>query len=106
MSDLVVEVHVPLTPVEGLGEGEYPFPFLETIENFLFELDGSGRGEMWDDGEQLDDEYLFFVWQASEPELLALTRRIADLPGVPSGVYAVVTDSESTEMGAGRRVDI
>ncbi|MGA7147526.1 MAG: hypothetical protein WBX17_03430 [Microbacterium sp.] len=107
MAELVVEIHVPLTPMKGLGEGEYPLPFLETIENFLFGLDEvDGGGEMYDDGEQLDAEYLYFVWQASENELIDLARRIADLPGVPAGVYAVVTDSESEEMGVGERVTL
>jgi hypothetical protein len=30
----------------------------------------------------------------------------ADLPCVPEGVYAVVTDDASEEMGAGRRVEL
>ncbi|WP_288872830.1 hypothetical protein [uncultured Microbacterium sp.] len=66
MSDLVVEIHVPLTPAEGLAEGDYPFPWIETIEEgFLFQLEeGSGSGEVFDDGEELGDEYLFFVWNA------------------------------------------
>jgi hypothetical protein len=106
MSELVVEIHVPLTPSDPSADDDYQFPWIDTIEDFLFELDGSGRGEMMDDGEQLGDEYLFFVWMAPEPELLALTRRIAELPGVPSGVYAVVTDSDSDEMGTGRRVEL
>lgn len=107
MAELVVEVHVPLTPTKGLGEGDYPFPFLETIEEFLFGLDDvEGGGEIYDDGEELDGEYLYFVWQASESELIELARRIADLPGVPAGVYAVVTDSESQEMGTGEKVTL
>ena len=108
MSDLVVEIHVPLTPAVGLAEGEYPFPWIETIEEgFLFQLEeGSGSGEVYDDGEQLGDEYLFFVWNAPEDALIELARRVAQLPGVPEGVYAIVTDTDSEEMGTGRRVDL
>ncbi len=108
MSDLVVEIHVPLTPAAGLAEGEYPFPWIETIEEgFLFQLEeGSGSGEVYDDGEQLGDEYLFFVWNAPEDALIELARRVAQLPGVPDGAYAIVTDTDSEEMGTGRRVDL
>lgn len=107
MAEPVVEVHIPLTPVKDVGEGEYPFPFLETIEEFLFGLDEvEGGGEVYDDGEELDGEYLYFVWQAPEAELLESARRIADLPGVPAGVYAVVTDTASEEMGTGRKVTL
>ncbi|KHK98446.1 hypothetical protein LK09_05470 [Microbacterium mangrovi] len=106
MTELVVEVHVPLVPQPGVSADEYPFPWIETVEEFLQGLEDSGRGETFDDGEELDDEYLFFVWQAPESELIALARRIADLPGVPEGVYAVVTDTESEQMGVGRRVEL
>lgn len=107
MPELVVEVHIPLTPGEGIRKDEYPFPYLETIESFLFGLDeAEGGGEMFDDGEELDGEYLYFVWQAPESELIALARRIAALPGVPEGVYAVITDSESEEMGKGTKVNL
>ncbi len=106
MSELVVEVHVPLVPQPGLSADEYQFPWIETVEEFLSGLEDAGRAELFDDGEEWGDEYLFFVWQAPEPELIALARRIADLPGVPEGVYAVVTDDDSEEMGAGRRVEL
>lgn len=108
MSDLVVEIHVPLTPVEGLAEGDYPFPWIETIEEgFLFQLEeGSGAGEVFDDGEELGDEYLFFVWNGPEDALIELARQVANLPGVPQGVYAVVTSSDAEEMGKGRRVEL
>lgn len=106
MSELVVEVHVPLVPQPGLSADEYQFPWIDTVEQFLAELEDSGRGEMFDDGEELADEYVFFVWQAAERELVALARRIADLPGVPEGVYAVVTDDDSEQTGTGRRVEL
>ena len=71
---------------------------------FLFELDGD-RGEMYDDGEELGDEYLFFVAGAPESDLIGLARQISGLPEVPSGAYATMTDTEA-DMGGGRRVDL
>ncbi|MFT4285592.1 MAG: hypothetical protein QM598_12230 [Protaetiibacter sp.] len=103
MADLLVEIHVPLTP-SAVRDGEYPFPWIDSVMEFLFELDGS-RGEMYDDGEELGGEYLFFVHAAPEADLLSLAREIARLRGMPAGVYAMVTDTEA-DMGGGRRVDL
>lgn len=103
MAELLVEIHVPLTP-SGVSEGEYPFPWIDSVMEFLFELDGS-KGEMFDDGEEFGDEYLFFVHGAPETDLIALAREVAALPGVPSGVYATVTDTDA-DMGGGTRVDL
>lgn len=103
MAELLVEIHVPVSPID-VPEGKEPFAWIDTVMDFLFELDGSG-GEMYDDGEELGDEYLFFVHAAPEADLIALAREVANLPGVPSGVYATVTDTEA-DMGGGRRVDL
>ena len=103
MAELLVEIHVPLTPTD-VPEGDYPFPWIDSVMDFLVGLDGE-RGEMYDDGEELGDEYLFFVAGASESELIALARQVANLPGVPTGVYATVTDTDA-DMGGGRRVDL
>lgn len=103
MAELLVEIHVPLTPSD-VPEGEYPFPWIDSAMEFLFELDDS-RGEMYDDGEELGDEYLFFVHAGSESDLLSIAREIARLPGMPLGVCATVTDTEA-DMGGGRRVDL
>lgn len=106
MSELIVEIHVPLVPTPGLDEGEYAFPWIDDVENFLFGLDGDDRGERFDDGEELGEDYVFFIWQGTEDSLLGLARSIANIPGVPAGVFAVVTDTDSTELGSGRRVDL
>lgn len=103
MADLLVEIHVPLTPSD-VPEGEYPFPWIDAVMEFLFELDGS-KGEMYDDGEELGNEYLFFVYGAPEAHLIALAREVAALPGVPAGAYATVTDAEA-DMGGGIRVEL
>ena len=102
--ELVVEVHVPFERMPGADDDESDYPYLETIEEYLFALDGE-HGEMYDDAEEFGDEYLFFVSGASEPELIALARQIAALPGVPSGVYVTVTDSDA-DMGSGRVVEL
>jgi hypothetical protein len=65
MADLLVEIHVPLTPTD-VPDGEYPFPWIDTVMEFLFELDGT-KGEMYDDGEELGSKYLFFVHGAPKP---------------------------------------
>lgn len=41
----------------------------------------------------------------AEDALLAVAARVAALPGVPEGVFAVITDEDSPEIGAGRRVE-
>ena len=87
-----------------MPEGEYRFPWIDVIMEHLFELDGS-RGEMYDDGEELGDEYLFFVSGAAEAELISLAREVANLPGVPAGAYATVTDTDA-DMGLGTRVEL
>ena len=71
---------------------------------FLFQLDGS-QGETYDDGEELGEEYLFFIHGAPEADLISLARQVAHLPGVPSGVYATVTDTDA-DMGGGTRVEL
>jgi hypothetical protein len=45
MSDdpqLVVELHVPLTPTPGLGEDEYQFPWIDQIMDEVLALDDAG----------------------------------------------------------------
>jgi hypothetical protein len=103
MADLLVEIHVPLTPGD-VPEGEDLYPWIDSVMEFLFGLDGS-RGEMYDDGEELGDEYLFFLHGRAESGLISLAREVASLPGMPIGVYATVTDTEA-DMGGGRRVDL
>jgi len=56
VADLLVEIHVPLTP-SHVPAGEYPFPWIDSVMEYLFELDGS-KGEMYDDGEEWGHEYL------------------------------------------------
>lgn len=101
MAELIVEIHVPIAPNAA---GDYEYPWIDDIEEYLEELDGPD-GEEYDSGEELGNEYLFFVSGAPEPTLIDLARRISHLPGVPSGVYVTVNDSDG-DMGEGRRVDL
>ncbi|MGY3204723.1 hypothetical protein [Streptomyces sp. TE5632] len=101
---MVVEIHVPLLPTPELPEGAYPFPWIEEIEDFLSDLEDRGDVEVFDDGEEDEDAYVFFVAGAGEQELLAAASRVATLPGVPAGAFAVVSDDEAEEFGLGRHV--
>jgi hypothetical protein len=106
MADTVVEIHVPLTPVPGLQPGDYPFPWIDTVEEFLSELEDDGTVEVPDDGEEFGDVYVFFIRGAGETELLAAAARVAALDDVPAGAFAMVTDDEAPEWGLGRRVPL
>ena len=44
MAELIVEIHVPLTPTPGLDKGEYQYPWIDDIEEHLAQLDGSAVG--------------------------------------------------------------
>jgi hypothetical protein len=106
ISNTVVEIHVPLTPLIGLPEGEDPFPWIDDVMDYITEVDERGEAALYDDGGEFGDVYIFLVNAASEERLLSVAARIADLPGVPAGVFAVVTDDEAEEFGQGRRVDL
>ncbi|MEO3973244.1 hypothetical protein [Streptomyces sp. CAU 1734] len=101
---MVVEIHVPLLPTPGLPDGAYPFPWIDEVGNFLTDVEIRGGAEVFDDGEEDGDHYVFSVTGAGEEDLLALASRVAGLPGVPAGTYAVVGDDGDGEPGAGRRV--
>ncbi len=104
MPTMVVEIHVPLLPTPGLPDGAYPFPWTEDVEDFLFALEDQGQVEVFDDGEDDANAYVFFVTGAGEQDLLAVASRVATLPGVPAGTIAVVSNDEAEEFGLGRQV--
>jgi len=106
MPELVVEIHVPLTRDPSIPEGEYAFPWIDDITDRLSELEEDGVASTYDDGEEFGENYVFFITDADEAALLAAAGGIATMPGVPLGVYAMVTDSDAEEFGLGRRVDI
>ncbi|MFF1546961.1 hypothetical protein [Streptomyces sp. NPDC058291] len=103
---LVVEIHVPLSPAPDLPEGAYPYPWIEDVEDFLAELEESGRAEVFDEGVEHGDRYVFFLTGAPEQTLLAQAARAAALPGVPAGGFAVVSDDPGDGVGRGRRAEL
>ena len=98
-----MEVHVPLA-ARTPGTASDAYAWIDDVEEHLGGLDGS-RGEEYDDGEELGDEYVFFVSGAAEPQLLDLAREVARLPRVPDGAYAVINDTAG-DLGRGRRVEL
>ncbi|GGL95358.1 hypothetical protein GCM10010129_44070 [Streptomyces fumigatiscleroticus] len=104
MPTMVVEIHVPLLPTPGLSNGTHPFPWIDEVEDFLSGLEDQGVSEVFDEGEEDGDAYVFFIAGASRHDLLAVASRVATLPGVPAGTTAFVSSDEAEELGAGRRV--
>lgn len=102
--ELIVEIHVPLTATPGLGKDEYQYPWIDDVEDYLVQLPTSD-GEMFDDGESLGEEYLFFLAYAPESQLIEVAKEVAKLPRVPAGVYVVLSDTDKA-MGEGRRVEL
>jgi hypothetical protein len=103
LMDIVVEIHVPLTETPGAPEGSDPFPWIGQVEDFLAEQEAA---EVHDDGEEYGGVYVFFITGATEEVLLAVASDLARLPGIPSGVFAMVTTDEAEEIGIGRRVEL
>ena len=106
MAEPIVEIHVPLTPSEDVAPGAYPFPWIDDIEETLALGAEDGDYELYDDGEELGDEYVFFLTGTRESVLLDVATAVATLPGVPEGAFAVVTDEDQQELGTGRRVEL
>ncbi|MFE0508841.1 hypothetical protein [Streptomyces sp. NPDC058964] len=102
LREIVAEIHAPLREVAGTSEGSYPFPWIDQIEDFLAEQEAA---EVYDDGEEYGEAYVFFITGAAEEDLLAVDSRAAGLTGIPSGVFATVTSDEAEEIGLGRRVE-
>ena len=106
MTQPIVEIHVPLTPSPDLAPGEYPFPWIDDVEETLGVGEEDGRYEVYDDGEELGEEYVFFITGEDEADLLAVATDIANMPGLPDGAFAVVTDEDLQDLGEGRRVEL
>jgi hypothetical protein len=105
MPRLIVEIHIPLTPATHIAEGDYEYPWIDEVEEHLAELTAAGELEVYDDGEELSGEYLFFITGHPEQHLLLSASRVATRDGVPAGSYAVI-NTDDGDMGVGRRVDL
>jgi hypothetical protein len=97
---LLVEIHVPIPEV---GD---PSVWIDAVEDFLVGLEDHGGFEVYDDGEQFGDVYVFFIAGGAEADLLSVASQVARLDGVPGGAFAMVTDDEAEEIGMGRRVSL
>jgi hypothetical protein len=106
VAETVLEIHVPLKSPPGLPADAYPFPWIRVVDDFLAELEERGDLEVFDEGEEFGRVYAFFITGAELDRLLAVANQVTALPGVPAGVFAVVTDDEAEEMGQGRRVKL
>ncbi len=106
MSRLVVEIHVPLVARDcAVSPGER-FPWIEQIQTHLFSIEELGVLEVHDDGKEVGDHYLFFITGAPMRVLLRVASGVAAMDGVPSGVFAVVTNSDSAGLGVGTQVPL
>jgi hypothetical protein len=105
-AELVVEIHVPLVPGVGVPAEEYQFPWIDDVMVFLAEAEENDEAVVYDDGEEIGDEYVFFITGASENQLVAVAARIAGLPTVPAGAFAMVTDDAAGQVGLGTRVEL
>lgn len=101
---MVIEIHVPLRPAPILPDGAYPYPWIQEAEDLLAEVEDQGDAEIFDDGEEDAEAYIFFVTGAGEEDLLAVASRVAALPGVPAGTFAVISEEGAEEFGLGRRI--
>lgn len=108
MAELIVEIHVPLAGDRGAAPtGRVcPIAWVDEVEEHLYGEEEQGSLEVYDDGEEADGDYVFSITGGSERDLLAAAARVARLPGVPRGAYAVVTDDEVEELGVGRREEL
>ncbi|MGV8877160.1 MAG: glutamyl-tRNA amidotransferase [Rhodoglobus sp.] len=103
---LVVEVHVPLTADPEVVEGESRFGWIETIVEFTTQLDEAGEIFVVDEGDIFNDAYVMVITGADESTLTSVANRVANLPGIPTGVFAVLTDSDAEELGQGTIIEI
>ena len=102
----IVEIHVPLVPSPGLTAGSYQFPWIEKIEDFLIGLEDQGEVEVYDEGEEYGDAYVFFITGTDEATLLAAASQAVTLAGVPTDAFAMITDEDAGELGMGQRVNL
>ncbi|NEM90137.1 hypothetical protein [Galbitalea soli] len=101
----VIEIHIPLVPGVGVPVDEYQFPWIFEVEGYLTDLEEEGDLEVVGDGDELDDEYVFYIGGATEAHLVAVAARVAALPSVPAGAYGILT-TEDAPAGTGTRVDL
>jgi hypothetical protein len=105
-AQLVVEIHVPLVPAVGVQPDEYQFPWIDHVTDYLSEIQEEHEIEIYDEGEEYGDFYVFAITGASENELISVATTVAGLRTVPAGAYAMVTTDEATSHADGTRVEL
>ena len=94
---VMVEIHFPVT-----AEDEW----IDDVGDYMIDLEDEFGITEYEDGEEVGDDYVFFIAGASERTLLAAASRVAVRKGVPAGAYAMVTDTAAAKVGLGRRVSL
>ncbi|MEU4424852.1 hypothetical protein AB0F81_29890 [Actinoplanes sp. NPDC024001] len=102
----IVEIHVPLLPGKDVPQDSFQFPWIEQVEDHLIDLEDELDIEVYDEAEEIDDSYVFFIAGGDEQTLLTAASRVAALDGVPPGSFAMVTDEAAESIGMGRRVTL
>jgi hypothetical protein len=105
-SELIVEIHVPLVRVDGIPAGEFQYPWIDAVTSYLREVEEEHEVEIYDEGEEFGDFYVFAIAGASETELIAIANVVAGLRTVPAGAFAVVSDDAAASFGLGTRVEL
>ena len=86
---VVVEIHVPLNGSGGIlpGEPGYEFGWIDDIEKFLADESSDGSFDIYDDGEDFSETYVFFLAGAPKTSCYTLLRTSPHCPAsrpVPS----------------------
>jgi hypothetical protein len=106
MKKLVIEIHFPLTPTPGLPEDEYPYPWIAELDDRVAVLTLKADGaEEYDDGEELDGHYAFFLTGEDKAAVLSAAKKMATGPDLPAGAFIIVNNSEGN-LGEGERVEL
>ena len=88
MPKMVVEIHVPLLAAPGPADNEYPFPWIDDVQEFPADLDEQGDVQEYDDGEEDGSADIFFITGSSEIALLGVAfSEVAALDRVPAGAF-------------------
>jgi len=103
--ELVVEIHIPLV-APAVEVDDVLHPWIDEVLDYLDDVESRGEAVIIDEGEEFEGAYVFSVADAPERALLKIAGRIAELPGIPTGVFAVVTTEHAEELGRGRRLDL
>lgn len=92
-----LEVHVPLGTTSDTD-------WIDQVQDYISEQSEHRPLDLFDDGEEYDDFYVFFIEGDSRQTLVEVAEEVARLSFVPSGAYAVYKASNSRDLAAGERI--